>query len=450
MAYKRMFEGDVDFDVINENWKEELVARIAAAGDTKEEMIGVLQDLVVVNSKAINDTIDAAKNPGHSFTPYMEEMRSQIRSGSVAMKDYTEIKLLPGRLALDALKLSVRGAKDEMKPEERRKFCGRPVRKEMKGQDKICVIEDLLTSLKNETAAYAYQKLDEKIKSSISNELLAYQTEDPALYHSLKFLASRYDDAMHIENGDKKGMKKAIVRMSRNLIRNYSHADARNLYKEAFLASRYKDVKTGTEMTNSFYMALTSEAAGYFIDRYNPDGIAENRVYKFGGGKAKVGQKITFVNGISEDGFYAETKLNGTYVLAINNGLEAVVRKPVRDMVPEAMYDDTAAFLELVPNQKIADMVSLIEQARASKAVFSIRYRNRVTKRVQAGCVGADLWLYANKTPIAPLMNAHNHGGMSHYEAFLANKGLSVELVETFVPVQAGKRSLFFIVGHVF
>ena len=446
--YTRMFAGDVNFDAVSENWKEELVARIAAAGDSKEEMIDVLKDLVVVNSKAINDTIDAAKNPGHSFTPYMEEMQGRIRSGSVSTKDYTEIKLLPGRLALDALKLSVRGTKDEMKPEERRKFCGRPVRREVKGQDKIYVIEDLLTSLKNETASYAYGKVEEKIKSSISNELMAYQTEDLALYHSLKFLASRYDDAMHIDNGDKKSMKKAIVRMSRNLIRNYSRADVRNLYKEAFLASRYKDVKTGAEMTNSFYMALTSEAAEYFVDRYNPNGVAENRVYKFGGGKARVGQKITFVNGISEEGFYAETKLNGTYVLEINNNLQAVVRKSVRDMIPEKQQDDKAVFLELVPNQKIADMTSLIERARTSKAVFSIRYRNRITQAVQSSCIGADLWLFANRTPIARLANAANNGAMSHYEAFLANQKLSVEEVETFVPVQVGKRSHVFVIGH--
>lgn len=448
--YQRMFEGNVDFNKVDANWQKELVSRIAAAGSTKEEMIAVLNDLVVVNSKSINDTIDAAKNPNLVEVPYMEEIDNKVRSGAVATTDYTKIKLLPGRLALDAIELSVRGAKDEMKPKDRCKFCGRPVRQEVKGKNKVLVIEDLLTSLRNETAIYAYRKLDEKIKSSMSNELMAYQTQDVRLHNSLKFLASRYDDAMHIDNGDKKGMKKAIVRMSRNLIRNYSHADVRSLYKEAFLASRYKDVKTGAEMTNSFYMAFTSEAAEYFVNRYNPNGTFENRVYKFGGGKAKVGQHITFVNGISEDGFYTETKVNGAYTLGINNDIQAVVRKPIRNMIPEAQYDDHAVFMELKPNQsqKIEDMAALIERARASNANFSVVYRNRITKKVQKTPADSDLWLYANHTPIAALYNAMNHGGISHYESFLANKDMSVDQIEIFISNKAGKRNHVFVLGH--
>ena len=448
--YKRMFEGNVDFNKVGADWQEELISRIAAAGSTKEEMIAVLNDLVVVNSKSINDTIDAAKNPNLVKVPYMEETRNKTRSGAVASADHVKIKLLPGQLALDAIQLSVRGAKDEMKPEDRRKVCGRPVRQEVKGKSKVFVIEDLLTSLRNETAVYAYGKLDEKIKSSMSNELMAYQTQDVRLHNSLKFLASRYDDAMHIENGDKKGMKKAIVQMSRNLVRNYSRADVRSLYKEAFLASRYKDVKTGAEMTNSFYMAFTSEAAGYFVDRYNPNGTFENRVYKFGGGKAEVGQHVTFVNGISEEGFYTETKVNGTYKLDINNDIQAVIRKPVRNMIPEARYDDQVVFMELIPNQtqKIEDMAALIERARASKANFSVVYRNRTTKEVQKSISGADLWLYANHTPIARLYNPINEGGVSYYEASLANKNLSVDQVEIFISNKAGKRNHVFVIGH--
>ena len=56
--YERMFKGNVDFNGIEGTYQADFLARVAAAGDSKEEMIDVLKDLNVVISKSMNDTID--------------------------------------------------------------------------------------------------------------------------------------------------------------------------------------------------------------------------------------------------------------------------------------------------------------------------------------------------------------------------------------------------------
>lgn len=439
--YERMFEGNVDFNGIEGTYKADFLARVAAAGDSKEEMIDVLKDLNVVISKSMNDTIDAAKNGAKVHVPYMDSFRVKYRSGAVATKDYAAIKLLPGQLKLAPLKLSIRG-QEEVPAKQRSEVFRRPVKREKKGKNNVWVAEDLLTAVRNETAVYAYQQLQEKLQDKIDEEIKSYQTADVLLYNSLKFLAESYDAAMHIDGGDKKAMKKAIVQMSRNLIRNNSRANSRNLFQEAYLASCYTDKKTNSVRTNSYYMALTHEATKYFVDRYNPEGVFENRIYKFGGGKAKVGQRITFVKGISEDGFYAETPVNGTYTLEINNELQAVIRKPVVDMIPDAEYDDSVVFMQLM-DKDVEAAVGLIEKARAAKARFGIRYYK------PAGALHDNLWLVAGKTPIARIANPSNKGGRSRYETMIANRFVSIDQIEILPPRKQGDVARAFAVGHI-
>ena len=443
--YERIFKGNVDFNGIETSYQEEFVKRVAAAGDTAEEMIDVLKDMNVIISKCMNDTIDAAKNGAKVNVPYMDSFRMQYRSGAVATKDYAAIKLLPGQLALAPLQLSIKGAGSipAGRPENPFK---RTIRKEKKGKKVVTVAEDLLTAVRNEAAVYAYQKIAENLKTSILGELQAYQTQDVRLHHSLKFLSEAYDSVMHIENGDKKAAKKAIVHMSRNLVRNYSPTSA--LLPETYLASKYIDKKTGAERTNSYYMAFTAEAVEYFVKHYNPDGEFENRVYKFGGGRARVGQKIRFENGISADGFYADTKVNGNFVLGIDNDINAVIRKPVKDMVPAATYDDSAVFLELLTGDATAKVVELIEKARAAKAPFTIRYINKITGRIQDSPLCANLYLLAGSTKIAELRMPRNQGGISHYENFLAGKQVSIGLIEI-LPPRKDKYTRTYVMGSI-
>ena len=440
--YERMFVGNNNFAGIEDTFRKDFIKRVAESGNTKEEMIDVMKDLNVIISKAMNDTIDAAKNPGSVDMPFMDNFRANYRSGAVATKDYAKIKLLPGQLALAPLQLSIRGAKDAVPAGKNGNPFKRTARLERKGKQSVWVVEDLLTSVRNETAVYAYQKLGESLKASILGDLQSYQTQDVQLYKSLKHLAECYDATMHIENGDKKAMKKAIVQMSRNLIRNNSRADSRNLFQEAYLASQYTDRKSNSVRTNSYYMAFTHEAANYFVGKYNPDGMFENRIYKFGGGKARVGQRITFVNGISEDGFYAETKVNGTYTLEINNDLQAVIRKPVVDMIPDAEYDDSVIFMQLM-DKDVEAAVGLIEKARAAKARFGIRYYK------PAGALHDNLWLVAGKTPIARIANPSNKGGRSRYETMIANRFVSIDQIEILPPRKQGDVTRAFAVGHI-
>lgn len=444
--YKRLFEGNVDFNGIESSYQEEFVKRVAAAGATAEEMIDVLKDMNVIISKCMNDTIDAAKNGAKVTVPYMDSFRFQYRSGAVATKDYAKIKLLPGQLALAPLQLSVRGTGSIPAGKGDNPF-KRPIRKEVKGKKaSVIVAEDLLTSLRNDAASYAYQKISDSLKASILGELQGYKTADIRLYHSLKYLAESYDDIMHVEDGDKKAAKRAIVHMSRNLVRNYS--SAADLLPEAYLASKYVDKKSGAERTNSFYMAFTAEAVRYFVDHYNPDGMFENRVYKFGGGKARVGQRIHFENGISADGFYADTKVSGDFTLGIDNDIKAMIRKPVKDMVPAATYNDDAVFFQLITEKATKETIELIERARSAKADFSIQYINRTTGRVQKPCVHADLWLVAGSTKIAALRVPFNQGGISHYENFLAGKHISIDHIEILLP-RADKYTRTYVMGFV-
>lgn len=442
--FTRMFNGNTNFGAMEASWKEDFIKRVAESGNTKEEMIDVMKDLNVIISKAMNDTIDAAKNPGSVDMPYMDSFRTNYRSGAVATKDYAKIKLLPNQLALAPLQLSIRSAKDAVPGGKNGNPFKRTARKEQQGKSTVWVVEDLLTAVRNETAVYAYQKLNESLKASILGDLQSYKTQDERLYKSLKHLAECYDSVMHIENGDKKAMKKAIVQMSRNLIRNNSQADPRNLFQEAYLASQYTDRKSNSVRTNSYYMAFTHEAANYFVRKYNPDGMFENQVYAFDGNiKAKIGQRIHFVKGISTDKcFHAETPVNGAYTLMINNDLQAVIRKPVVDMIPNAEYDDTVVFMQLM-DKDIETAVGLIEKARAAKARFGIRYYK------PAGDSRDNLHLIAGKTPIARIVNPSNQGGRSRYESMIANRFVTVDQIEILPPRKQGDITRVFVVGHI-
>ena len=448
MAYERMFNGNADFNGIEETYKKEFQSRVAASGSTKEEMIDVLKDLNVIISKSMNDTIDAAKNGAKVSVPFMENFRNRYRSGAVATKDYAEIRMLPNQMALDALKLSVRGSKDEMKSEDSRRFCARPVRKEEREKAAVFVVEDLLTSLRNETASYAYDVLKDTLQIPLLNNMKTYCATDLRLYNSLRWMSERYNSVMHIQDGDRKAAKRAIVQMSRNLIHNYSSKGS-CLFQEVYAASCYKDKKTNTDMTNSYYMAFTAEAVEYFVNQYCPDKVFENRVYKNGRGKARIGQKITFVNGISEDGFYTETKVNGTYTLQINNDLQTVVRKPIKEMIPTPVYDDKVVFVELQTKDNSGKEFELMEKARAAKAQFSIRYINRVSGKIQDNYYGANLWLVAGSTPIAKLSMPIQDNGITYFEQFLAGKILTVEQVEILNPKPNSKeRARIYMIGH--
>lgn len=445
--YERMFEGNVDFNGIEGSYQKEFVEKVAAAGATKEEMIDVLKDLNVVISKSMNDTIDAAKNGAKVYVPFMENIRNTFRSGAVATKDYAEISLIPGQLALAPLKLSVRGTKDEMKSAESRKFCGRPVRVEEREKNQVFIVEDLLTSLRNETATYAYAMLQDHLKAQILTDMKLYRVTDMRLHNSLRYLSQRYVSAMRIKDGDRKSIKRAIVQMSRNLVHNYSSKGA-CLFQEAYAASCYKDKKTNADRTNSYYMAFTAEAVNYFVTKHCPDKMFENRVYKFGRGKAQIGQKITFVNGISADGFYTETKVNGTYKLEINNKLQAIIRKPVKEMIPVPEYDDTVVFMELQTVDRSGKEFELLEKSRADGSQFTVRYVNYLTGKVQNDFHRADLWLVSGSTKIAKISTPVNNAGIPYYDQFLANQNISVKQLEV-LPATNTARARIYMIGHV-
>ena len=84
------------------------------------------------------------------------------------------------------------------------------------------------------------------------------------------------------------------------------------------------------------------------------------------------------------------------FIFGIDNNIDAVIRKPVKDMVPAATYDDSAVFFELLTKDATQKIVELIEKARTAKAPFTIRYINKVTgKSLLFG------WILVRKTGIS-------------------------------------------------
>lgn len=180
---------------------------------------------------------------------------------------------------------------------------------------------------------------------------------------------------------------------------------------------------------NGFYLAFTPEAIKYYIDTYCPDAKFENAVYCFGGSMAKIGQRIAFVDGVSEDGFFTESKVTGTYALTINGNCEPVIERSVKEMIPVVDHDATAIAFELQTKnaKETTETMNRIEKARLSNAAMSIRYVNADNKIVNS-CYGAHLWLVADNKPLCRLYTPNVKGSL--FEKLLCGKAIELEQVD--------------------
>ena len=459
---EKVFGGYVDFDekivvdtieISHHDLILELVTTAPIDDDAFELICYCMNPYI---SKCQNDVIDAMKNGAKVLVLFLKKFQTYFRSGAVSKLDWLKISLIKGgKLALNPIKLSVRGAKDEMKPEWRSIYSARPMRREYHKDPKlgkyyVHVIEDLLTSCRNEAGMYAYKLLEEAMSQKVISEMDAYNTKDPVLHENLKFLGSMYVNLMSAVYCNKKTAKAAVVSMARNLVRNYAHLDTKYMFREAYRASHYE--ADGEMQVNSFYLAFTSEALQHFLTKHCKGTKFRNRVYRFGNGLAYIGQKITFIDGLSDDKeFYTESKVNGTFTLTIDGDGEAVIEMPLESMIPEVKYDDTAAAVELrIPrDQSWETLVDKISRARQnSKYVFSFRWVNDKTKTVVNDYRGASLWLCANDKPVAGVYDPKS--GASYIRRFLVNKNFFVEQMERSVRVINGKEEMgLMLIGHV-
>lgn len=459
---KKVFGGYVDFDekivvdTVEMSHHDLILELVATAPVTDEafELISYCMNPYI--SKCQNDVIDAAKNGAKVLVLFLKKFQTYFRSGAVSKFDWLKISLVKGgKLALNPIKLSVRGAKDEMKPGQRSMYSARPMRREYHkdpelGKYYVHVIEDLLTSCRNEAGVYAYRLLEEAMSQKVVNEMDTYTTKDPVLHENLKFLGSMYMNLMSAIYCNKKTAKQAVVSMARNLVRNYAYLDTKYMFREAYRASHYE--ADGEMQVNSFYLAFTSEALRHFLTKYCKDTKFRNRVYRFGNGLAYIGQKITFIDGLSDDKeFYTESKVNGTFALTIDGDGEAAIEMPLESMIPEVKYDDTAAAVELrIPkDQSWETLVDKISRARQnSKYTFNFRWVNDKTKAVVNDWHGASLWLCANDKPVAGVYDPKS--GVSYIRRFLINRDFFVEQMERSVRIINGEEEMgLMLIGHV-
>ncbi len=155
-----------------------------------------------------------------------------------------------------------------------------------------------------------------------------------------------------------------------------------------------------------------------FTLSYTPDAKFQNKVYRFGNTSGKLEQRIKFTNGVSEDGFYTESKVNGTYTLTINSNCEAIIERSVKEMVPSVVHDATAIAFELATGaeKNTEETMKQIEKARLSGAKFAIRYvkdKDEITDNFR----GSHLWLVANDKPIYSLYNRREKNLFEKYVA---------------------------------
>lgn len=451
---KAYFEGNVNFGetvevdgkTLNYNKLMELV--VAGAEVTVERYVDICLWMSTYTSKCMNDVIDAAKTGYRVLVLFLDKFQKVYRSGAVLSKDYAEISMVPGQLDLNPIKLSIRGAKDEMKYEERKWFSGRAIRKEKhkseEGTYYTYVVEDFLTSLRNEIALEAYEMLKAEIKKSVIPELSGYQTQNVALSNDLKYLSSMYTNYMRMRGADKKTAKKHIVNFARTLCK-VSGINPDNYFKEIYRVSSSK-ANDGKVSMNGFYLAFTPEAIRFYVETYCPDAKFQNKVYRFGNTPGKLGQRIKFVNGVSEDGFYTESKVNGTYTLTIDSNCEAVIERSAKEMVPPVVHDATAIAFELAAGaeKNTEETMKRIEKARLSGAKFTIRYVNNEQK-VTDNFRGSHLWLVVDNEPVCSLYNRREK---SLFESYIAGQAVEVEQVDLSVR-KGGKENMVMIIGHV-
>lgn len=452
-AAKEYFEGNVDFGetveingrTLSYNKLMELV--VAGAEVSIDRYIDITLWMSTYVSKCMNDVIDAAKTGYRVIVLFLDKFQKVYRSGAVLSKDYAEISMVPGQLDLNPIKLSIRGAKDEMKYEERKWLSGRAIRKEKhkseEGTYYTYVVEDFLTSLRNEIALEAYEMLQAEIKKSVIPELSGYQTQNVALSNDLKYLSSMYTNYMRMKGADKKTAKKHIVNFARTLCKA-SGINPDNYFKEIYRVSSSK-ANDGKVSMNGFYLAFTPEAIRFYVETYCPDVKFQNKVYRFGNTSGKLGQRITFVNGVSEDGFYTESKVNGTYTLTINSNCEAVIERSAKEMVPPVVHDATAIAFELAAGaeKNTEETMKRIEKARLSGAKFTIRYVND-KEEITDNFRGSHLWLVADK----PICSLYNRREKNLFEKYVAGQAVEIEQVDLSVR-KGGKENMVMIIGHV-
>lgn len=318
---------DVSFVGKEHTYVEEILNAAHNCNWTKESCIRFLWDLNAVLSKSMNDTIDAAKNGAKVLVPFLERIQERVRSSAVRTTDYAEIELSRSELAIKSY-TDVCGSKESLAEQEK----GINILK-----------DDPIATMKRYILALAWERLQEAMAEPIESDLEEI-SGGKKIDSSIRRLAEFYKDLMKSDGNNKAAAKKMVVSMVYALLRKNGITDPEQILGIVYRASAYQ--KGSVHAHTSFYTAFV-ELVQHYVVKFCKDMRFETRVYKFNGGTAYIGQQVTFVNGISADGFYVDQKLDGTFSLEMDSKFRPIISRPVLDMIPQKEGNQKFAMLRL-------------------------------------------------------------------------------------------------------
>ena len=331
--------------------------------------VRMLWDLNAVLSKSMNDVIDAAKNGAQVEVPFLDQIRSMVRSSSVATKDYATIKM----------------SRSELKIEKFTDICKSPASEEE--QKTVTILtNDPIGLMKHRIFELALIHLRRVLREEIEQDM-EEMSGGTMLDNSLRMLAAFYRDLMKAEGNDKALAKKMVISMAYTLIKKAGITDPERILGVVLRASSYTTEEDGARKFNSFYIHF-AEVVYHYVQKFCKDARYEQRIFKHGSGKVSLGQLVTLKDGRSNDGFYVRGKVNGSFNLEIDEKNRPIISRNVIDMVPKHQGNDKIAVMKLWkqylgfgknrqcldPNFRVDDRIAYIEQIRAYKG-FACRAR---------------------------------------------------------------------------
>ena len=336
LPYQRLFTADgsndlgvdVSFAGKERSYVEEFKIAVRMSDWSLESVIRILWDLNAVLSKSMNDVIDAAKNGAQVEVPFLYEIGSRVRSSAVATKDYAEIRM----------------SRSELKIESFTDVCG-SIESKIEQRKINILVNDPIGIMKHRVFELAVIRLRRSLKEEVEQDL-EEMSGGVSLDRSMKLLADFYQDLMKGDGNDKALAKRQVINMAYALLSKAGINDPEKLLGIVLKASNYVKEEEVPHKYSSFYAQFV-EIVRHYVEKFCKDARFEMRVFKFGGGKAVLGQKVSFVNGVSEDGFYVKSRVTGEFCLELDEYNKPVISRSVMDMVPQYEGNDKVAVLKV-------------------------------------------------------------------------------------------------------
>ena len=432
---------DVSFVGHEKTYVQEFIEAVRSCDWSLRSCILMLHDFNAVLSKSINDIIDAAKNAGIVIVPFQKVIESRIRSSAVAEEDYARITISRSTLAITGFT----------------EVCGSPESKKTMRKMRLMVM-DPIGLMKQRIFVLAKSKLLDALSIELNQDLKPMSWNE-GLDKTIKLFSGYFLDLMKCESNNKAIAKRRVVDMACRFLDQAGITDPEQRLGVILNACNYAP-EGQAPIYNSFYTQF-SELIWHYVMKLCPNAVFRTRVFKFGGGEAYVGQKVTFKMGVSEDGFYASEAINGSFCLELDENNHPIVTKKVVDMIPKQNSDGNYVVLRLWkqfkddpenankkiclnPDFTVEQTIASIERSRTLKDMLcSIRVvdLNKKDKNDQYEIINKDInmiHLEKNKTAFVLRCNksGENHGLLGYVEALagihlntIVNKKYTIENV---------------------